>query len=108
MALVLTDHNFTNTFLENRIVDGKEVPLNLQLNYGVHPNYMELRIVQLRDSLSAPPLASVGRGRSGSRGASADSTDSDETLSEGSNPNLVPKEEGKEVPAVSIEMEPRG
>ena len=81
--------------LENRIVDGKEIPLNLQLNYGSHPGYMELRIIQLKDTLSAPPLSSVmSKGKNSSQGASANDSDSDETISEGSNPNLIPREEG--------------
>jgi hypothetical protein len=72
-----------------------EIPLNLQLNHGTHQSYMELRIVQLRDSLSAPPLASLGPGKGGSRGAAATDSDSDDTVSEEDNDhNLIPKEEG--------------
>ncbi len=52
---------------------------------------MELRVVQLRDSRSF----STAKGRAKSRGALVDEESSDDdTLSEGSNPNLVPKEEG--------------
>ena len=72
-------------------MDHLEIPLNLQLNYGVH-NCMELRVVQVRDSRSFPTT----KGRPKSRGASVDGESSDDTLSDGSNPNLVPKEEGTE------------
>ena len=74
-----------------------ETPLNLQLNYGGHQSYMELRIIQMRDSLSAPPLSSLAAGKGGrgnSRGAAANDSDSDETISD-DNPNVTPKEEGK-------------
>lgn len=84
-------------FLENRIVEGMESPLNLQLNYGGHQSYMEMRVIQLRDTLSAPPLSSMSKEKRSSRGsgAAANDSESDETLSEGSNPNLIiPKEEG--------------
>ncbi len=73
-----------------------EIPLNLQLNYGGHQSYMELRIIQMKDSLSAPPLSSIpGKGGRGtSRGATANDSDSDETISD-ENPDINPKEEGK-------------
>lgn len=76
--------------LENQIVDGMEIPLNLQLNHGPHQSCMELRIVQLRDTLSVP-LKGSSNGRGGGGGGANDS-DSDDT---GSNPNLSPKEEGR-------------
>lgn len=66
-----------------------EIPLNLQLNHGNHQSYMELRVVQLRDSLSAPPLSAIARGA-----AANDSDSGEDTVSESSNPNLIPKEEG--------------
>lgn len=70
----------------------------MQLNYGGHQSYMELRVIQLRDSLTAPPLSSiVGKGRGSSKGVSANDSDSDETINDGSNPNLIPKEEGKKI-----------
>ena len=76
-----------------------ETPLNLQLNYGSHQSYMELRLVQMRDTLAAPPLSaskSKGAHRGSRPGRGGDGgSDSDETLSNGSNPNdIVPKEEG--------------
>lgn len=82
--------------LENRIVDGMELPLGLQLNYGGgQQSYMELRIVQLRDTLSALPISSIAhagsKGRRGSN-ASAHDSDSDDTHSDS---NLSPKEEGR-------------
>lgn len=76
-----------------------ETPLNLQLNYGSHQSYMELRLVQMRDTLAAPPPSAskskgAHRGSRPGRGGDGES-DSDETLSNGSNPNdVVPKEEG--------------
>ena len=92
MAIVLIFFSLA----ENRVLEGLEIPLNLQLNYGGHQSYMELRIIQLRDTLAAPPLASImGKGRGSSKGASANDSDSDETINDGSNPNLIPKEEGK-------------
>ena len=75
-----------------------ETPLNLQLNYGSHQSYMELRLVQLRDTLTAP-VSSAAKSKGAHRGTRAGrgdgDSDSDETLSNGSNPNdIVPKEEG--------------
>lgn len=84
-------------FSEIRLVGAVEKPLNLQLNYGSHQSYMELRLVQLRDTLSAPLSAvkSKGSHRGGRAGRGDGGSDSDETLSNGSNPNdVVPKEEG--------------
>ncbi len=83
---------------ESRIVDGVEIPLNLQLNHGSHRSYMELRVVQLRDSLSAPPLLSglPGARKGGSKGASVNESDSDDSISDDGNPPLIPKEEGSE------------
>lgn len=74
-----------------------EFPLNLQMNHGNHQSYMELRIVQLRDSLSVPPLSTLaGPGKGSSRGAAANESGSDEDIVlEESNPNLIPKEEGR-------------
>ena len=83
-------------FAENRILDGMEVPLNLQLNYGGHRSYMELRIIQIKDSLSAPPLSSIMAGKGGrgtTKGATATESDSDETISDA---DVNPKEEGKQ------------
>ena len=60
---------------------------------------MELRLVQMRDTLAAPPTSAAKskgghRGSRPGRGGDGDS-DSDETLSNGSSPNdIVPKEEG--------------
>ena len=85
-------------FVEIRIVETGECPLKLQLNYGPHQTCMELRLVQLKDTLAAPPLSTVklkgGLRKSGVSGEEGGS-DSDDTLN-GSNPNIaVPKEEGE-------------
>lgn len=88
----------SDIFLEIRLVKSMEKPLNLQLNYGSHQSYMELRLVQMRDTLTAPTLSAMkskGTHRGGRTGRGAGEIDSDETLSDGSNPNdVVPKEEG--------------
>ena len=83
---------------EIRLLNAKETPLNLQLNYGSHQSFMELRLVQMRDTLSTPlhsATKSKGNQRGSRGGRGEGDSDSDDTLSNGSNPNdIVPKEEG--------------
>ena len=69
-----------------------DAPLHLQLNYGAHRSYMELRLVQMRDTRAAPMLTTVSK--SSLRRHNDGGSDSDETVNEGSGPNVVPKEEG--------------
>ena len=78
-------------------MEGVENPLSLCLNHGGHQSYMELRLVQLRDSLSSPPPLSMGVGNGRGKGGSAeDSDDSEEMLPPEDNPTLNPKEEGND------------
>jgi len=69
-----------------------DAPLHLQLNYGPHRSYMELRLVQMRDTRAAPMLTTVAK--SSLRRHNDDGSDSDETINEESGSNVVPKEEG--------------
>lgn len=79
---------------EIRIVESEECPLKLQLNHGPHQSFMELRLVQLRDTMSAPHLSTVKKKGGNRKSGDGDGSDSDDTLN-GSNPNIaVPKEEG--------------
>ena len=74
---------------EIRIVSSKELPLNVQLNHGPHQKFMEMRLVQVRDTrrpVSEEPHAQRNHG--------GGESDSDETISEEGGPNVVPKEEG--------------
>lgn len=78
----LEEHN-TRTG-EIRVLGSMETPLNLQLNHAPHHSYMELRLVQMKDTRTS--LSKSGHYGDGG-------SDSSETGSSGS-PNLTPKEEG--------------
>ena len=75
-----------------------ETPLNLQLNYGSHQSYMELRLVQMRDTLASPPSGSAAKSKVAHRGVRpgrGGDGDSDSDESNDSSPNdVIPKEEG--------------
>ena len=54
---------------------------------------MELRLVQIRDTRAAPMLATVSK-TSFRRHKKNGRSDSDESVSGGSSPNVIPKDEG--------------
>lgn len=71
-------------------MSNSEYPLSLQLHHGPHQSAMELRLVQVRESRSAVPMAS-GRRKSKVRDPGSDSEGSGGS---DSSPNIMPKEEG--------------
>ncbi len=73
-------------------MSGSEYPLSLQLHHGPRQSAMELRLVQVRESRSAVPMAS-GRRKSKVRGGDQGS-DSDGSGRSDDSPNIMPKEEG--------------
>ena len=71
---------------EIRLLGSVESPLNLQLNYGTHKSYMEVRLVQMKAARVDPMSRVYDR---------YDGSDTEETLSDEGNPNVaVPKDEG--------------
>lgn len=80
--------NCTWLAVEIRTVENSEFPLNLQLNNGLHQSLMELRLVQVREPRSVLPIASKNRRSKGG------GSDSEESSSDESHPNIMPKEEG--------------
>ena len=74
------------------MLDGREIPLKLQLNHSQKKPYIELRLLQVRDVL-APPMMSSTPKRGGVVGGMV-RTDSEDSL-EGDGNNIVPKEEGE-------------
>ena len=80
---------FFGAHAEARLLKSEEAPLRLQLNYGVHREVIEIRLVQVKDTYSAPMLGLT----KGSRENLDSASDSDETVHD-EDTRAVPKEEG--------------
>ena len=78
--------------IEIRVLDGHEMPLKLQLGHSRKKPYLELRLLQVRDTLATPRISSVSA-RGGASGLTR--VDSQDSLEGDNGHNIVPKEEGE-------------
>ena len=74
------------------MLGSSEMPLKLQLGSSQKQSYIELRLVQVRDTLAAPMLSTLSRGG----GGALQHAESDESLDREGGHHVVPKEEGEE------------
>lgn len=70
-----------------------EIPLKLHLQYGVDSPYLDIRLVQVRDS-----RVHIPRGEGAGESYSDEEDDEDEDIRTGTAPpSLVPKDEGANI-----------
>ena len=77
---------------EMRVLDGHEMPLKLQLDHSQKKPYIELRLFQVRDTLT-PSMMSLNPARGGAGGMKR--AESEDSLEGEGDHNIVPKEEGE-------------